>query len=83
MKVIYVKDSIFKYQFNASFLFSAPYKEWTFEEKESVNFCEYTPFYLVFVVLIVKWLMFPFECFYYAALARDFNIKMQCCITVA
>ena len=68
---------------NYVFFVLAPYKEWTFEEKESENYCEYTPFHLVFVVLIMKWILLPLECFYYAALAMDFNIKLQCCIASA
>ena len=65
------------------FLFSAPYKEWTSEDKESAYYCEYTPFHLVFVVLILKWIMLPLECFYYGALARDFNIKLRFCVESA
>jgi hypothetical protein len=61
----------------------APYKEWTSEDKESAYYCEYTPFNLLSVVLILKWIMLPLECFYYGALAKDFKIKLRFCVESA
>ena len=39
----------------ASVVVFGAYKTWDYEDKSSENFCEYTPFMLAFVILIIKW----------------------------
>ena len=45
----------FGVQIWASVIVFGAYKTWEYEDNSSENFCEYTPFMLAFVILIIKW----------------------------
>ena len=45
----------FGVQIWASVIVFGAYQTWDCEDKSSENFCEYTPFMLAFVILIIKW----------------------------
>ena len=38
------------------------YKDWTYEDKLSETFCEYTPYMFSFVMLILGWIGIPLAC---------------------
>jgi hypothetical protein len=50
----------FGVQIWASVVVFGAYKTWEYEDNSSENFCEYTPFMLAFVILIIKWVCLGF-----------------------